>query len=226
MRTLKELNQIAYQCNITGEPVENYLTKEEMYEYALHTKEENMKLNTMLPKEEYIKQQNAQRALNKAQYIDALKHVNNWKDFYKITKTVDPIMKSDNKKKFYFFPQGGMKEYWATRKAKAAELAAQRETAVKTYLDASYLKKLEGNTYEQNIQERNRIQSDASLPIRSKQQLIAKIDQYIVEDYNKNQKLAPQEEIKSSQDEYYDNAVAYEENNYYDSLDNPESKVA
>jgi hypothetical protein len=195
MRNIKQLEKIAYECNITGEALENKLSKEEMYDYMHHTEENNMKLNTMLPKEEYIKQQNAQRALNKAQYIDALKHVNNWKDFYKITKTVDPILTSENKKKYYFFPQGGMKEYWQTRKEKAAQLSAAKQK----YTSNEYLAKLKENTYEENLKERERVQSDGTISQQLKQQLTKTIDELIIDNYFKTQEVDTNSELKSSE---------------------------
>jgi hypothetical protein len=196
MRNIKQLEKIAYECNITGEALENKLSKEEMYDYMHHTEgENNMKLNTMLPKEEYIKQQNAQRALNKAQYIDALKHVNNWKDFYKITKTVDPILTSENKKKYYFFPQGGMKEYWQTRKEKAAQLSAAKQK----YTSNEYLAKLKENTYEENLKERERVQSDGTISQQLKQQLTKTIDELIIDNYFKTQEIDTNSELESSE---------------------------
>jgi hypothetical protein len=40
MRNIKQLEKIAYECNITGEALENKLSKEEMYDYMHHTEGE------------------------------------------------------------------------------------------------------------------------------------------------------------------------------------------
>jgi len=71
-----------------------------------------------------------------------------------------------------------MKEYWAVRKQKAAELSASRDNKIKTYLD-----KLKDTTYEEQIQELARLKADGTIPARDKQNLIQAYNAAIYETY-------------------------------------------
>ena len=139
----------------------------------IHIKENKVKTST----KSFVSAEQAQ--LNKEQYIDKLKAATSWTEFYKIDKVVLPVLTSKTcETKFFFFPKGGMKEYWAVRKQKAAELSASRDNKIKTYLD-----KLKDTTYEEQIQELARLKADGTIPARDKQNLIQAYNAAIYETY-------------------------------------------
>lgn len=220
MRDLKEINRIAYECNQTGESLEAKLTKEEMYEYMYesNTYETEVTMNTNTNTNTFITAEQAK--LNEEQYINKLAAVTTWQEFYAITKTVEPILTSDNcKTKFYFFPKGGMKKYWAIRKAKAAELSEKRTNAINKYLSEEYLKEIKGNKYETNEKEREQILVNKSIPNKRKQELITKIDQAICDDFYSRHILEIEAKNEKESEDIYDQAVAYDYDDYYATLD-------
>lgn len=75
-----------------------------------------------------------QSEFNKKQYLEPLKNLETltYKEFLKIKSHINPIMLSQDesdKRKFYLFGKGGMKEYWDNyKKAKAYLIDMQTKT--------------------------------------------------------------------------------------------------
>lgn len=166
----------AYEAYDEDQLCDAALMKETITTYINETpyiKEKKMKVVT----KRYISPEQAQ--LNKVQYIDRLKTVTLWTEFYAIDDIVKPILTDDTSKaKYFFFPKGGMREYWVVRRQKAAELSASRDNKIKTYLD-----KLKDTTYEEQIKELARLKADGTIPAKDKQNLIQTYNARIYETY-------------------------------------------
>lgn len=138
MRTTNNIDNLVYECNLYGQNPEDILTKEELYEYAYEEEIQEDTMNTEQFKHKYAFIPAEQAQLNREQYIYPLKDLQNltWKKYYSISSMITPIMLSkdpEDKRKFFIFGKGGMKDYWNSLKQAKEYLIKMQGVTLKVF---------------------------------------------------------------------------------------------